>query len=212
MKRGLLAGTFMLAAAFMASPASASSSDDYQKLVQTGAAEQEFGKTLPPMAYVAFCNREEGQEECNYQGKVERVTLTGEMLDRLKQVNSYVNTKIRPATDMELYGVPDLWTYPVDAGDCEDYQLLKKRYLTQLGFNADVLLMTVVLDENGDGHAVLTVATDQGDLILDNRRSEILRWNQTGYTFLKRESQASPRQWVSLRPNTTQVLVGTKSN
>ncbi len=212
MKKGILAGTLALGLALWAGQALANNNDDGHKLVLTGAAEQEFGQTLPPMAYIAFCNRDEGRDECNFQGKAERLPLTPENWDHLVQVNNYVNTKIRPVTDMELYGVPDYWTYPVDAGDCEDYQLLKKRYLSELGISPDMLLMTVVLDEHGEGHAVLTVATDQGDLILDNRRPDILRWDHTGYTFLKRESQALARQWVSLRPNTTQVLVGTKSN
>ena len=37
-------------------------------------------------------------------------------------------------------------------------------------------------------HAVLTIRTEQDDLILDNRTSRILRWNETGYAFVKRES------------------------
>jgi len=44
---------------------------------------------------------------------------------------------------MELYGKADYWTYPIDAGDCEDYVLLKKRYLEGMGVNADELLITV---------------------------------------------------------------------
>ena len=171
----------------------------------------QFGKASPPLAYSAFCRRAEGLNECNFQGKVEHLELTETIWSELVHVNSYVNTKIRPVSDMELYGVPDFWTYPVDAGDCEDYQLLKKRYLTELGISADELLMTVVLDENGEGHAILTILTNQGDFILDNRRAEIRRWDQTGYTFLKRESQIDPKQWISLRPSISDVLVGSKT-
>jgi predicted transglutaminase-like cysteine proteinase len=171
----------------------------------------EYGKSLPPLAYVAFCARAEGQSECNTKGSVERLIMTSDKMDQLNQVNKYVNTKIKPMSDLDQYGVPDYWTYPVTAGDCEDYQLLKKRYLVQLGFAADELLMTVVFDENGDGHAVLTIMAQDGDYILDNRRNEILLWNQTGYKFLKRESQQNPRQWVSLRQSAPQVLVGSKT-
>ena len=32
--------------------------------------------------------------------------------------------------------------------------------------------MTVVIDEQGEGHAVLMVRTDRGDFILDNKRME----------------------------------------
>ena len=61
-----------------------------------------------------------------------------------------------------------------------------------------MLLITVVLDERREGHAVLTVATQAGDFVLDNRRNEVLLWNETGYTFLKRQSQQDPRRWMAL--------------
>ena len=201
----------ILGAALLVTPAAAEGKNTNQTLPSEVKFAQEYGKSLPPVGYVAFCGR--GEEECQlHGGKVERVKLTPENWDQLNEVNAYVNTKIRPATDLEVYGVPEYWAYPVDAGDCEDYALLKKRYLAGLGFAADELLMTVLLDEKGEGHAVLTVMTDQGDFILDNRRGEILRWDQTNYKFLKRQSQPDPRSWVSLQRNTTQVLTTSNSN
>lgn len=174
---------------------------NFEKPTNTPAAVT-YGSTLPPAGYVTFCGR--GEEECKFTGgSDERLSLTNATWAEINKVNHYVNTKIRPATDQELYGVADYWTYPVDAGDCEDYVLLKKRYLEQLGYKADELLITVVLDENSDGHAVLTIPTDKGDLILDNRRQDILRWNETGYTYLKRQSQATANQWVSLQKGPT---------
>jgi predicted transglutaminase-like cysteine proteinase len=116
----------------------------------------------------------------------------------LYQVNAYVNGKIAPVSDQEQYGQPEYWVYPTDAGDCEDYVLLKKRKLEDLGFPASSLLITVVLDEKTEGHAVLTVATDQGDYVLDNRRDEVLRWSDTAYTYLKRQSSADPKVWMAL--------------
>ena len=110
----------------------------------------------------------------------------------LVSVNTYVNTSVEPVTDQDLYAVPERWDYPAGAGDCEDFVLLKKRYLEGLGFPAELLLITVVLDERGDGHAVLTVTTDKGDLILDNRRPDIVRWSDASYRFLKRQSQEDP--------------------
>ena len=66
----------------------------------------------------------------------------------------------------------------------------------------------MVLDEKNEGHAVLTVSTDGGDFILDNRRSDVLRWSDTDYTFLKRQSHSDPVQWVALvkQPSPTVVL------
>ena len=177
----------------------------------TSAFAKVFDYTTAPIGYINFCAR--GEQECRFNtGKAERVAMSAEKIDQLNQVNTYVNTKIKPTSDVELYGVPDYWTYPITAGDCEDYVLLKKRYLQGLGFSPDELLITVVLDENGAGHAILTVMTDQSDMILDNRRNQILKWNQTGYKFLKRQSQVEATVWVSLQQNSPQVLVSSQSN
>ena len=52
-------------------------------------------------------------------------------------------------------------------------------------------------DEKGEGHAVLTLITDRGDLVLDNKTNAILPWQRTGYTYVKREGQDG-LAWVSL--------------
>jgi predicted transglutaminase-like cysteine proteinase len=98
---------------------------------------------------------------------------------------------IKPMTDMDHWGVLERWNYPDDGyGDCEDYVLLKRRLLIQLGWPREALLVTVVLDNEDVGHAVLTVATDKGDLVLDNKKEDILLWSMTGYRFVKRQSQS----------------------
>ncbi len=159
--------------------------------------QKEFGKSLPPIGFVKFCAANPG--ECKNVGRrVQRVAVTQNMWAKLQSVNATINGSIAPVSDAELYGEAEFWTYPVDAGDCEDYLLLKKRQLEKLGFDSGALLITVVLDEKNEGHAVLTVATEQGDYVLDNRRNDILLWADTGYTFLKRQSQKDPRAWVAL--------------
>ena len=164
----------------------------------------EYGKALPPIGFVQFCARSPG--DCKPTGgRAARLAMTPERWNLLYQVNTYVNGKISPVSDQELYGQPEFWAYPSDAGDCEDYLLLKRRYLMSLGFPADALLITVVLDEKDEGHAVLTVTTAKGDYILDNRRNEILRWSDAEYTFLKRQSPRDPRSWVALSKTRTQT-------
>ena len=102
-------------------------------------------------------------------------------------------------TDMEHWGVVERWNYPDDGyGDCEDYVLLKRRMLVQAGWPREALLITVVRDRHGDGHAVLTVKTDKGEFILDNQNDQILLWADTGYRFVKRQSQSDPNVWVAL--------------
>lgn len=159
-----------------------------------------FGDTLPPIGYVTFCR--EHQAECRPgQRFADRIQLTAAKFQEIEEVNSAVNTAIAPITDLELYGKPEVWTYPVASkGDCEDYVLLKRRMLVQRGFPESTLLITVVRDENNEGHAVLTVRTDGGDFVLDNKRRDIARWAETPYTFVKRQSERNPLVWISLLP------------
>jgi predicted transglutaminase-like cysteine proteinase len=70
--------------------------------------------------------------------------------------------------------------------------------LIQAGWPRAALLITVVRDRKGEGHAVLTVMTDKGEFILDNQNADILHWLDTGYRFVKRQSQSDPNIWVSL--------------
>ena len=117
----------------------------------------------------------------------------------LVRVNNWVNKTIKPLSDLKHWGVAERWSYPYDGyGDCEDYVLLKRRMLIQAGWPRETLLVTVVRDEKGEGHAVLTVITDEGDYVLDNQNLDILIWSDTGYRFIKRQSQSSPNVWVSL--------------
>ena len=167
----------------------------------------EYGKALPPIGFVQFCTR--SPDDCKPTGgKPRKLAMSPERWNLLYQVNTYVNGKIAPVSDQDLYGQPEYWAYPSDAGDCEDYLLLKRRYLLGLGFSADTLLITVVLDEKKEGHAVLTVTTSEGDFILDNRRNDITRWSDLEYTYLKRQSPRDPRVWMSLANDKTQVTGG----
>ena len=58
--------------------------------------------------------------------------------------------------------------------------------------------MTVVRQQNGEGHAVLMVRTDRGDLVLDNQVGQILVWKDTTYQFIKRQLQTDARKWVGI--------------
>ena len=167
--------------------------------VQKAAFMQVFAETLPPIGYVNFCR--ERQDDCRYSGPfADLIQLNPRKVAELEQVNSLVNTTIKPATDLEVYGKVEYWTYPKDRGDCEDYVLLKRLMLIQRGWPESTLLITVVRDENNEGHAVLTVRTDAGDLILDNKRPSIMRYSETPYTFVKRQSERNPLVWISLLP------------
>lgn len=158
-----------------------------------------YGTTLPPIGHVEFCKSHKSQ--CTATGVTTReVSMTNERWAELSRVNDYVNRTIEPVTDQDLYQVSELWTYPDTKGDCEDYVLLKKHYLTEMGWPTETLLITVVLDQQGAGHAVLTVRTDLGDFVLDNQIPAVLPWQDTPYHYIKRQSQEHPSVWVSLDP------------
>ena len=174
-----------------------------QVKVQKIAFMSSFGDTLPPIGYVNFCRDHES--ECRPARRfADRIQLNAAKFEAIKAVNDAVNTAVAPITDLELYGTAEVWAYQSgNKGDCEDYVLLKRRLLAARGFPESTLLITVVRDENNEGHAVLTVRTDRGDLVLDNKRREIMRWAETPYTFVKRQSERNPLVWISLLPPET---------
>lgn len=162
--------------------------------------------TLVPYGWVDFCQRYKG--ECDGGPlPAQDVNLTPEATKILRQVNAWVNTNIKPMSDMEHWGVVDRWDYPTDGyGDCEDYVLLKRRLLIDEGMPRQALLVTVVKDEHGDGHAVLTVKTNKGEFILDNLVAEVKPWTQVKYRFVKRQSQTDENVWVDIGEPTSAPL------
>ena len=183
----------VLAAALAAMPAAAAQAASEQPLfvaIGTGA--------RAPIGWIEFCA--EYSRECNTQRLEARdIVLTQASWNDLVRINKQVNDSIKPMTDIEHWGLVERWSYPDDGyGDCEDYVLLKRKLLIQAGWPRQALLITVVRDTKGEGHAVLTVKTDKGEFILDNQAEQVLLWSETGYRFVKRQSQQDPNIWVSL--------------
>jgi predicted transglutaminase-like cysteine proteinase len=152
----------------------------------------------PPIGWVQFCA--DRPQECDVAPTMPRdVVLSTKAWKDLVRINKRINETIKPMTDIDHYGVVEKWTYPDDGyGDCEDYVLLKRRTLMEAGWPREALLITVVHDKKGDGHAVLTVKTDRGEFVLDNQNEAVLLWSETGYRFIKRQSQSNPNVWISL--------------
>jgi predicted transglutaminase-like cysteine proteinase len=159
-----------------------------------------FGVTQPPYGFVDFCQRTPA--ECR-DGAAEEIRVAGnaDHIAELDRVNRKINREIEPLSDQDLYGVTEFWTVPTRGkGDCEDYALLKRQLLMKSGWPASALLMTVVLDEKGEGHAILTARTGSGDYVLDNKVDDLKLWNKTDYRFIMRQSYLNPRLWMSLDP------------
>jgi predicted transglutaminase-like cysteine proteinase len=165
------------------------------------------GRTTQPIGHYEFCQRE--PEECRQKtAKQAPVELTRRLWAAMIDINNSVNAAVTPRTDMEMWGKEEVWSFPTNIGDCEDYALEKRRRLMALGVPAGDLLMTVARQRNGDGHAVLTVRTSRGDFILDNLEARVLAWSDTEYTYLKRQSERSSGAWVAVDDSRSAVAVG----
>ena len=205
--RKVLAGLAVTAGlAFTVAPAVAQT---LASLPAATIAAEPVGAAKPILAWVGFCQAYPAECAVN-AAEPARIAMTAAIWNTIQTVNRRVNKSIVAITDMDHLGVPDRWDLAEDgSGDCEDFQLLKRSLLARAGLPRRAMRMTVVIDEKGEGHAVLTLITDRGDLVLDNKTSQILPWHRTGYTFIKRESQDAVA-WVSLGGVTSPVTTANR--
>lgn len=191
LSEGIL-GVCCLALLGVLSGTPAHATDERPLFVSTG------GATRAPVGWIEFCA--ESPRECAVGSTMPRdAALNGRSWKELVRINALVNNSIKPMTDQDHYGVLERWSFPEDGyGDCEDYVLLKQRMLISAGWPRQALLITVVRDLKGEGHAVLTVRTDKGEFILDNQNPDILLWSETNYRYVKRQAQTNPNEWVAL--------------
>jgi predicted transglutaminase-like cysteine proteinase len=171
-------------------PATAMATQAYPHM-QTGQA------TSQPIGHYNYCKKNMG--DCSVlSANTAAPKLTRQRWEQMVSANAYANRTVSPVTDLDYYGVEELWTLPGKFGDCEDFVLLKRKMLLELGWPASALLITVVRQPNGDGHAVLTVRTDRADYVLDNLDDRIFEWDETEYTYLKRQSERNSGRWTDI--------------
>jgi predicted transglutaminase-like cysteine proteinase len=162
--------------------------------------------TSQPIGHYQFCQGHEA--ECSVVSTnttAAKVTAFG--WNVIREINAEVNSRILPMTDQDIFGKDEVWSYPTDVGDCEDFVLEKRRELMDRGFSPANLLITVVRKPDGEGHAVLTVRTADGDYILDNLDDSVRLWSETPYRFMKRQAENNTGRWVKIE-NSSDVLVG----
>jgi predicted transglutaminase-like cysteine proteinase len=152
-----------------------------------------------PAGFISFCLR--FTDQCKTaQNQTAIITLNNQTWHTLTDINRETNDDIWPEDDLKHYGRAEYWTIPTDGlGDCDDYAVTKRKNLLSAGFPENALRLAVVYSERSGRHAVLTVATDKGDFVLDNRASDVLPWNATNYTWIERQDASNPLQWVSLQ-------------
>ena len=195
-------GGILIASVMFTAPAAASSPVN----LDNPAFAPVTGPTSIPVGAADFCKRDTAA--CLPNGRVvELETLTQTSWGQLTAVNDQVNATIIPETDEDNYRLAEFWSYPEDGrGDCEDIALQKQKQLIADGWDPSTLLMTVVRERDGNGHAVLMVRTDRGDLVLDNQNGKVLVWKDTNYEFIKRQSQADAGKWVGLNDDRATIM------
>ncbi len=162
--------------------------------------------TSQPIGHYEFCQRLPA--ECDIKSRsAPAAKVSAKGWEAIRRINHDVNARYIAKTDLEAYGKEEYWTYPTIYADCEDYALQKRKELAEEGFALSDLLITVVRKPDGEGHAVLTVRTSDGDFILDNLENDVLPWYATSYTFLKRQATFNTGRWVTIE-NGRDLLVG----
>lgn len=168
------------------------------------------GLTSQPIGHYEYCRA--NPQECAIRTRdtrPERMSAT--FWNTVSRINAAVNASVKPMSDNDIYGKDEVWILPVNGvGDCEDYVLEKQRKLHKAGLALSNLLITVVRKPDGEGHAVLTVRTTQGDYVLDNLNDDIREWRETGYLFLKRQSEENTGRWVAIRKGQTSTVASVR--
>lgn len=163
-------------------------------------------QVVPPMGFISFCLDDPTQCEGGTDTPTNMV-MTPARWTELNTVNDYVNSSVPQVEDIANYGVSERWAYPnANGGDCEDLALLKRKLLIERGWSPADLLIAVVREWNGAGHAILVVDTDRGDVVLDNKNWAIVAWNDAPYTWVKRQSRERPFVWVNLDTRTFRTV------
>jgi predicted transglutaminase-like cysteine proteinase len=133
---------------------------------------------------------------CRLTSDRTEIEPTSVMLAMIGQVQREVNRRIAPR------GEPagrDLWELAPAAGDCEDYALTKQALLRAAGLPAAAVRLATVRLESGEHHAVATVETTRGTLVLDNLQPEPVPLARLGYRWLRVENPGHELRWKELQ-------------
>jgi predicted transglutaminase-like cysteine proteinase len=132
---------------------------------------------------------EQNRASCQSQTALQFLAIveSGRTLDgraRLGEINRAINLKIKPMSDLALYGAEDVWSPPLatlgkGAGDCEDYAIAKFVALQEAGVSSDDLRIVILRDDiREEDHAVVAARLDGTWLMLDNRHMAMIEDRQ----------------------------------
>ena len=193
-------------------PTDAQSLQSATKVAYQSASPIADGMTAaPPPGFVGFCMH--SPDACTNRGApaVTKVVVDDRMAATLVAVNDHVNDAIVYESDVTHYGAANQWTLHTQGGrgDCKDYALAKREALRAAGLPDQALRIAIVRTPQDELHAVLTVDTDKGVLVMDSLTPEIRPWSDTRYLWLERQSSENPLKWVSLASSGNNMDGGT---
>lgn len=113
----------------------------------------------------------------------EEIAYSRQLLITLQRVNDEINGSVVYVT-----GPNDAWRPAESTGDCEDIALAKRERLMAMGYPPGALRMTVGRIPGG-AHAVLSVMTNRGSLIMDSVSPKVaseIWYRSRGYDLVAR--------------------------
>jgi predicted transglutaminase-like cysteine proteinase len=153
-----------------------------------------------PPGFISFCNR--FPEQCDASpSDPQTIHLTLAVQHLLESVSGSVNRAIAQEDDIRHYGIPEYWDIPTDGfGNSKHFALMKRKQLIAQGLPERALRLAILVAPHEGRHVVLTVATDKGDFVLDNRTSEVRPWTDISGTWIERQDADGGLGWVTLSP------------
>ena len=142
--------------------------------IAAGASPALAGTTRPPLGLQLYCLQH--QQACRSSAEAV-LPLSNGLMQTIKRVNRHVNSSIAPRSD----GGADVWQVGGGFGDCEDYVMTKRARLIEQGVSRGALRIAYTRTRSGEGHALLIIKTDRGELALDNLVDEVKLLSSTGY-------------------------------
>jgi predicted transglutaminase-like cysteine proteinase len=151
------------------------------------------GTVSQPLGAELFCYQH--ANECTEQrSATQEVKMTPELWSQLLSVQHEINGKFKPTREVRF-----AWDYSSNGtGNCVQFALEKRRALIRRGLPPGALQLATAVIPANIGHLVLVIDTDEGDWVLDNLRSDVVRWEQLPYRWIARQQGASMEDWVAV--------------
>jgi predicted transglutaminase-like cysteine proteinase len=146
----------------------------------------------------------DGRTDCVSVGDLRRSiesVSASDLSSKLDAINRTVNRLVRYVPDARNYGSMDVWASPGETlsrgdGDCEDYAILKMAALREAGVPMRDMSVVVVRDTRRNlFHAVLSVKSADGYLILDNLSGRVMS-DRDLHSYIPLYSVGAAGAWI----------------